>query len=226
MKSLPTENTTECPARPEPPYVTAFREWMQDFKPDVFVTINLPKEPDGGWQDTWVPRSPLFYLSHWTRSAEAKVLGPRTLKIAKYDRRIVWIFRREVSPAGLVHYHGIVRFPEDREWKHERAGHTQDLATRCRYLLRALITASKRTPEPYATNRVTARFGADLDVRPCDAAYHAPYLLKGLWKWVPPSATDESTWDSGLIILPHLPKKGLKKWHQNAHYGTGSLAFA
>lgn len=44
---------------------------------DAFVTINLPKAHRA-------PRPESFYLTHWTRTAEAGVLGPRTLKFADF----------------------------------------------------------------------------------------------------------------------------------------------
>lgn len=252
-----TTATAQPKVTGEPEYVTAFHRWMKDWNPDAFVTINLPHE-------RYRPRDPLFYLNYWTRSAEADVLGPRTLKLPDYDRRIVWMFRREVAPDELIHYHGIVRFPPNREWRHERTAGVQDLAVRCKRLQDALKAASAITPEPFTKpssavlrsqldrlKKVIAlrprlvkknqppqqrqpvtspstppTQTADIDVRPFDAVHHAPYLLKGLWRFVPEAVTDETTWDSGLIILPHLPKKGTTEWQQNEQRETASSASA
>ena len=184
-------------------YTQAFKDWMKDLQPNAFVTINLPHELNR----RRVPRDAQFHLNLWTRAAEAKVLGPRTLKDADYNRRIVWLFRREVAPDGLVHYHGIAKFPAARAWRHEST--SADLADRCGRLRDTLMRASRRTPEPYATSVIDRMRGADIDVRPFDGEHdHAGYLLKGLWTTAPDWVTDETTYDSGLIILPHLPKKG------------------
>lgn len=83
--------------------------------------------------------------------------------------------------------------------------------------LRPRLVKPERTPEQVAHSTHTAGFRkehADIDVRPIDVERHAPYLLKGVWRYVPAGVTDEATWDSGLIILPHLPRKGTHKWHQ------------
>ena len=65
-----------------------------------------------------------------------------------------------------------------------------------------------RQPTPLKMSNQQPWESADINVRPYDDAYHAPYLLKGLWSFVPDGVTDESTWDSGLLILPHRPKDG------------------
>lgn len=221
-------------------YKSEFQKWVNEsLRPHAFVTINLPHERHA----RRMPRDAQFYLKLWTRQAEADLLGRATLNDDCLDHRMLWIFRREEAPDGLVHYHGIVRFPQDRPWKNEPTSHTQDLAARCSLLQSALQLASTRTPEPFTTSfptrpksalqHPTARAprlvkqkrppyqppafptpnpepaeAADIDVRPYDAAYHAPYLLKGMWNSVPNVVQDESTWESGLIILPHRPKDG------------------
>lgn len=229
-------------------YKRAFNKWMKDWKPDAFVTVNLPHER----HRHRMLRDAQFYLNLWTRRAEAAVLGTRTLKDADYERRLVWLFRREEAADGLIHYHGIVKFPAGRPWESESGAAIYDPAERCQRLQDALKRASARTPEPFtmkfptrvtpalqrpissrprlvkkseppreptpfAMTRQPPRESADIDVRPYDLVYHAPYLLKGLWNSVPNGATDESTWTSGLIILPHLPKKGMKHGNSTAN---------
>jgi hypothetical protein len=96
---------------------------MTDWNPHAFVTVNVPHEASA-------PRGPNFYLTCWTRTAEVDLLGPRTLKIADFNRRIVWLLRREVSTDGLAHYHAVVKFPASRPWRDERPD-TDSLVTRC-----------------------------------------------------------------------------------------------
>jgi hypothetical protein len=207
-------------------YVEAFTQWMTDWKPDAFVTINLPKV-------TRAPRPESFYLTQWTVAAESDLLGPRTRKIADFDRRIVWLFRREVSPDNLIHYHAVVKFPIDRPWRDEYRydqkikGVTTDVSfkqrmsergfesviTRCRRLEQALRIASSRTPEPFTRKNEYQPSVADIDVRPYDVERnHAGYLLKGMRRFSLPHdrtefSSDDLLRDSGLIVLPHLPGK-------------------
>src|SRR5882672_11132461 len=94
-------------------YVEAFKQWMTAWTPHAFATVNLPNARTA-------PREETFYLTCWTRAAENDLLGGRTFKITDFDRRIVWLFRREVSPDELIHYHGIVKFPLNRPWQDER----------------------------------------------------------------------------------------------------------
>jgi len=70
--------------------------------------------------------------------------------------------------------------------------------------------ASSRTPEPFTARKVHFPNAADIMVIPFDNAErdHGGYTLKGLWRHVPEWITDETTYDSGLIILPHLGKRG------------------
>jgi hypothetical protein len=186
-------------------YEDAFRKWMETWAPHAFVTVNLPHERD----KTRVPRDPMFYLNFWTRAAEAAVLGARTLKLSDYAVRLVWMFRREVALDGLIHYHGVVRFPLGRRWRDETPGHC-NVGERCRQLAHALRRAASRTPEPFTPKSAPLAYVADIHVIPFDAAVrdHAGYMLKGMWRFVPDEWTaGEATYDSGLIILPHLPKK-------------------
>lgn len=201
-------------------YVKAFKQWMTEWKPHAFVTINLPHVRRA-------PREETYYLSRWTRAAEGDVLGQHTVKeITDFNRRIVWLCRREVSPDGMIHYHAIVKFPVNRPWRDEFAyaekkGTTTDVSfrrrmsehgfanvvRRCAVLKTALQRASCRTPEPFTPLSV-----ADIDVRPFDAERnHAGYLLKGLRDFPLPAnrefTSDDLLRDSGLIVLPHLPKK-------------------
>jgi hypothetical protein len=221
-------------------YKSEFHKWVNEvLRPDAFVTINLPHER----HSRRLPRDAQFYLNLWTRHAEAKLLGRGTLNDGRLERRMLWLFRREVAADGLIHYHGLVKFPIGRPWKDETTTGTDDLADRCLRLQNALQRASARTPEPFTMKFPTPAKpalqhpissiprlvkkdepprqpkplkmsnpqpweSADIDVRLYDDAYHAPYLLKGLWSFVPDGVTDESTWDSGLLILPHRPKHG------------------
>jgi hypothetical protein len=79
-----------------------------------------------------------------------------------------------------------------------------------------------REPTPFTLTSEQPRESADIDVRPYDPVYHVPYLLKGLWNTVPDRVTDESTWDSGLIILPHRPKNG-KRTRRRRQLGQPNL---
>jgi hypothetical protein len=199
------------------PYTEAFKDWMDTWKPHAFVTVNMPHELN----KTRVPHDPQFYLNCWTRCAEADVLGTRTLKVTDYERRIVWIFRREVAPDGLIHYHGIAKFPTGRTWRHEQPSY-YSVVHRCDRLQHALRLASSRTPEPFTPSKVHYPNAADIMVIPFDAAEHdhAGYTLKGMWRFVPEWITDETTYDSGLIILPHLPKRGTTEWQPNNRHAT------
>lgn len=141
-------------------YVQTFNDWMTDWNPDAFVTINLPNKPNGLKR----VRDHAFYLNCWTRAAEATLLGPRTLKIADFDRRIVWLFRREISPDDLTHYHAVVKFPLDRPWRDEQDSWSN--VTRCERLQSALRIASSRTPEPFIRKNGYQPSAADVDVRP------------------------------------------------------------
>lgn len=218
-----SDRGTETAERTESPYVTAFRTWLEEWKPHAFVTFNLPHEQD----KLRVKHDPEFYLNCWTRCAEADVLGTRTLKIADYSRRIVWMFRREVAPDGLTHYHGPAWFPLRRPWRNETPGR-YNVVQRCERLELALRTASSRMPEPYAPKDAFLPTAADILVIPFNNAErdHAGYTLKGMWSYVPEWVTDETTWDSGLIILPHLPKRGTKQWRQNEQRETVSSVSA
>jgi hypothetical protein len=188
-------------------YRDAFQQWMTAWNPHAFVTVNVPHERSA-------PREPSFYLTCWTRCAEADLLGPRTLTIADFNRRIVWLLRREVSADGLVHYHAVVRFPASRPWRDEQPD-IYNVVTRCDRLQAALRLATTGTPEPFTPKNVYQPFAADIDVRPYDAdRNHAGYLLKGMRQSSLPDDREFSTsdllHDSGLIVLPHLP---LKKLH-------------
>jgi hypothetical protein len=184
-------------------FIAAFKNWTTtDFKMDAFATVNLPRAKTA-------PRSEAVYLNLWTRFAEADVLGPRTLKRAELDRRIVWFFRREISPDGLLHYHASVKFPENRLWRHEQSGRV-NIDNRCQRLASALRAASARTPEAIRREGCSLPLTADIDVRPFDANSHAGYLLKGMWRFIEDGkdfSSDDLLRDSGLIILPHLPRK-------------------
>jgi hypothetical protein len=188
-------------------YRDEFKKWMTALSPHAFVTVNVPHERSA-------PREPSFYLTCWTRCAEADLLGPRTLKISDFDRRIVWFFRREVSADDLVHFHAVVKFPSDRPWRDERPD-TYSLVTRCERLEQALRLATSRTPEPFTRKNGYQPCAADIDCRPYDAERnHAGYLLKGMRQFHLPDdrefSNDDLLRDSGLIILPHLPHQKIK----------------
>jgi hypothetical protein len=186
-------------------YVEAFKEWMTDWNPHAFVTVNVPHERAA-------PREPTFYLTCWTRCAEADLLGPRTLKITDFNRRIVWLFRREVSAEDLVHYHALVKFPASRPWRDERPDF-YSVVHRCDRLQTALRLATSRTPEPFTPKNGYQPCAADVDVRPYDAdRNHSGYLLKGMRHVSDDDRTftsDDLLRDSDLIVLPHLPGKQL-----------------
>lgn len=190
-------------------YIESFKQWMTDWNPHAFVTVNLPNQPN----ELKRVRAHSSYLTLWTRNAEADVLGPRTLKIADFNRRIVWLFRREVSADGLVHYHAVVRFPTDRPWREEQPD-TDNVVTRCERLQSALRLASSRTPEPFRPKNGYLPSVADIDVRPYDAdRNHAGYLLKGMSRFIEDRtefSSDEVLHDSGLLVLPHLPHQKIK----------------
>lgn len=202
------QSRPERPRTRESAYVTAFRNWMDDWKPHAFVTINLPHELD----QRSVQHDPQFYLNLWTRCAEADVLGTRTLKHTQFARRIVWMFRREVAPDGLIHYHGPAWFPLGQPWRDETPGR-YNLLDRCERLELGLRMASSRTPEPFTPKNGYLPNAADVKVIPWDSTErdHAGYMLKGLWRHVPEWVTDETTYDSGLFILPCLPKREKRK---------------
>ena len=50
-------------------------------------------------------------------------------------------------------------------------------------------------------------------------------MLKGMWQYVPEWVTDETTWDSGLIILPHLPREEPAHANRTEHRETTSIGF-
>lgn len=187
-------------------YIKSFNGWMEEWKPHAFATVNLPNQRTA--------RSPEFYLSLWTRVAESRVLGQRTLKVADSERRLVWLFRREVSDGGLIHYHALVRFPPERPWLGETASYSSDVHTRCKRLQEALCSASQRTPEPFRNLRSRLPLiEADIDVRPYDRN-HARYLLKGMYQATQDAyALDspELLRDSGLIVLPHIAPRPLRR---------------
>jgi hypothetical protein len=81
-------------------YVEAFEEWMDDWQPDVFVTINLPNGSNPKQQI----RSHEFNLGLWTRISECNLTNLRHVAHGDGKERMVWIFRGEVSPDGLIHY--------------------------------------------------------------------------------------------------------------------------
>jgi hypothetical protein len=184
-------------------FLQAFTQWMDEFKPDAFVTINLPKARSA-------PRAESVYLNSCTRRAERTVLGGRTLKQSGYDGRIVWLLRREVSPDGLIHYHGLARFPIGRTWRTECATEVQHVEARCESLGSALRLASDGTPEPF-TPTGSCLSNADIDVRPFERK-HVNYMLKGQHKKFVPDykhswAVDDALRDHDLVILPELSKK-------------------
>jgi hypothetical protein len=79
----------------------------------------------------------------------------------------------------------------------------------------ALTAASRRTPEAFDANRLVARQGADIQIKPYHPS-HATYIFKQV------APAFHETWserldepllrDHGLFILPHLPRsrKGAK----------------
>ena len=183
-------------------YVKAYGGWMNDWA-HAFVTVNLPFERSA-------PKKPEYYLSLWTRLAEANLLGARTLRMSTYDRRIVWLFRREVSADGLIHFHGNVRFPENRRWRGEDKDE-YNVDERCKRLESALRWASTRTPDPFTRDRT--RLAADIDVRPLNEN-HGRYLLKHMYRRGEDgryTGSEELLHDSGLIPLPHLPPKNHRR---------------
>lgn len=82
-------------------YIEAFGKWMDVWKPQFFVTLNLPnrKSAKNGVRDH------AFYLGLWTRCAESELTGLKQLSRSAHSPRWVWMFRKEIKD-GLVHYHG------------------------------------------------------------------------------------------------------------------------
>jgi hypothetical protein len=197
-------------------------------RPNAFVTILMPIRK--------TPRPHEFYLSLWTRHAEAALWGRRALDVSTYSDRCLWLFVRETirqdwrkkysdgKPRELVHYHGLLRMPtftfcgfrgRAHLMQEERpAGRMLSMSERRSRMQAALIEASKRTPEPYAQSPLDALRGADIDVR----AYHpdhVPYMFKQLSPrfrehWTEQQADYTLLRDHELFILPHLPQKRKK----------------
>lgn len=178
-------------------YVAAFEDWMAQWQPDVFVTINLPNAPSPQKQI----RSHEFYLSLWTRIADTNLTTRRHVSHGNPTDRTVWIFRREVSPDGLIHYHALAKTSDAIR----RAFPVQwDIACFCASLQRDLKLASSRTPEPFKRKNEHLPICADIDVRPA-SPHHYEYLVKQV-TW--PSIYDHERVDSviqrdsGLFIFP------------------------
>jgi hypothetical protein len=190
-------------------YVNDFKTWMMEWKPHAFATFNLPNARRA-------PREETFYLNYWTRAAEADVLGARTVKeVTDFDRRIVWLCRRAVSPDELIHYHAIGRFPLHRPWRDERP-ESYSIVSRCERLERALRVASSRTPEPFSDGDGYQPSVADIDVRPFHAERHIGYLLNRQTDLTMPDNRDGSTDDAlrdRLFILPHVPRPKFSPSH-------------
>jgi hypothetical protein len=177
--------------------------------PDALVTILLPR--------TRGVRDHKIALSLWTRIAEWKLWGRSTGRIQSFDDRCVWFFVRETittepgeadTPAP-IHYHALLRFP-NRPMRNERiAGRPFTREERCQAMQGALIEASRITPE-HCTSRGV--LGADIDVKAIENIDLRParYLFK---QWNPryhrhwdERPVDQLMRDSGLFILPHLPR--------------------
>lgn len=204
----------------------AKKTWIDStVRPNAFVTILMPV--------TRTPRPHEFYLSLWTRQAEAALWGRHALDVSTYAERCLWFFVHETicqdwgnrsmdgKPRKLHHYHGLLRMPTfsfrgfrgRAHLMHEegQVGRMFSIPERRARMQTALIEASKRTPEPYAQSPLDALRGADIDVR----AYHpdhVPYMFKQLSPRFREHSTEQQTdytllRDHGLIILPHLPKK-------------------
>jgi hypothetical protein len=192
-------------------YIQCFKDWMDQWKPHAFVTMNLPNARRA-------PRPESFYLTCWTRAAEADLLGARTLKLNDINRRIVWLLRREISPDGLLHYHAVVKFPTARPWREERTPGWYSVIDRCQRLQSALCLASSRTPEPFTATNGYQPSAANVDVRSYDRERnHAGYLLKGMREFYVDDeherefTTHELLRDSGLTILPHVKVPAIKR---------------
>lgn len=194
-------------------------------RPNAFVTILMPV--------TRTPRPHEFYLSLWTRQAEAALWGRHALDVNTYAERCLWFFVHETicqdwgnrykdgKPRKLHHYHGLLRMPgfsfdgyhgrKHPMLDERRAGTMFSMPERRKRMQAALIEASKRTPEPYATSPLGALRGADIDVRQYHHK-HVPYMFKQLSPRFREHWTEQQTdytllRDHGLVILPHLPKK-------------------
>jgi len=206
-------------------------EWIDEQEPDVFITINVPAAHRA-------LRDMQFYLSFWTRSIERNLLGERSLKRTSYEQRFLWFARRETSAAELPHYHIIGRAPHGRAWRGLTNSGKPISHLGCARVKSALLAACVQTPEPFGRKKSDESdtlhgksailFGTMVDVRPYRRE-HASYLLKGCRF---PEAhdkeriTDELLRDSGLIILPHLPKRGTSTCQQNEKFETASSPFA
>jgi hypothetical protein len=181
------------------------------------------------------PRPHEFYLSLWTRTAEATLWGKSALRISDYADRCLWMFVHETArqdwsnrfgdgkPRKLHHYHALLRMPSFSfafrgksrlMMEEQRLGRRFRIGDRCARMQDALIAASRRTPEPYASSALDNLRGADIDVRPYRPE-HTPYIFKQLhprfrehWTELLPDALLR---DHGLMILPHLPQDKQEK---------------
>lgn len=195
-------------------HVDNIQGWLENtIRPNAFVTILMPI--------TRTPRPHEFYLSLWTRKAEASLWGKSALNVSNYDDRCLWFFVHEtINDKGkgskLHHYHALLRMPgfsyafkgSQRPMLEERRiGRMLPLSARCARMQDALVSASKKTSEPFCRNGKLRT--ADITVRPYHPA-QTPYVFKQLQPWHHEHWTEGTDGvqlrEHGLFILPHLPR--------------------
>jgi hypothetical protein len=171
-KSEAATETVNRPARSQEP-VTALTTWIHDtVRPDMFGTFLIPIRRNS--------RDPQFYLSLWTRQAEAALFGARSLHISTYEGRCLWLMVNETgrecsnrSAEGLTlnHFHALGRFPRSspaaiggrRPMIEERESpRPLTRSERCARMEQALKEASRRTPEAYRADTLRPLDGADM----------------------------------------------------------------
>jgi hypothetical protein len=165
--------------------------WINDATPNGFGTMLLPLA------DPVRVREHSFYVSLWTRQAECALWGHSALTIRNYADRVLWFVVQEISGDGLVHYHTCFRMPE-RPMKVERTVGTLPVAERCALMQDALVDASRRTPEPFASSPLDDLRGADILVKP-----YKPSDVTYSLKQRPLDRHDPNS----LFILPAATKK-------------------
>lgn len=202
-----------------PHHVGNIQRWIEDtVRPNAFVTILMPVSR--------TPRPHEFYLSVWTRHAEATLWGKSALHVSNYHDRCLWFFVHEtINDQGkglkLHHYHALLRMPgfsyaykgtRRPMLEERRIGRMLPLPGRCLRMQDALAAATKKTPEPFRTNGNLRT--ADITVLPYRPE-HAPYVFKQLKPWYREHWIERTEGtplqEHGLFILPHLPARSRRE---------------
>ena len=234
LEKLDLELGDERLVRPCEPTDAALSAWIDDvIRPNAFVTVLLPYTPGLRPKEDRRVRDHQFYLSLWTRKAEAALWGASTLRLDNYSDRCLFFFTRETirqdwthdgALKKFTHYHAAGRMPA-RPMLIERETGLLPTAERCRLLQAALVDASKGTPEPYAKDVTLPFSGADILVEPYAGPQHAKYIFKQLRPYFSEHWTESLEGpllrDHETFILPHLPNRD-----SDPHVGHSVAAFA